>query len=61
MIADNLSSHTEKILFAKTCKMESNLNMAVSWSPIYHGMLVQTLRINAFTLEAGLSHDLEQY
>ncbi len=27
---DNLSSHTEKILFAKTCKMESNLNMAVS-------------------------------
>ena len=25
----NLSSHAEKILFAKTCKMESNLNMAV--------------------------------
>ncbi len=30
MIADNLCSHTEKILFAKTCKMESNLNMAVA-------------------------------
>ncbi len=29
MVADNLSSHTQEILFAKTCKMESNLNMAV--------------------------------